>query len=101
MIPLAMADVPLKYRDEDPATLAEAVALAPLVEQDAAAWLVRRLADGLESAGDLHELRAAWRRVERYGHSVPRGRLAEVARLRATVLDAEARAVRARMQVAA
>ena len=96
MSPLTMADVPLKYRQsEDEATLREAVLLVPLVEEAASAWLTRWLADGLESAGDFRQLYAAWSRVLRYGHSVPRAELMEVMVLRGVALRRYAAAVRA------
>lgn len=91
-----MADVPLKYRQsEDPKALREAVLLAPLVEESAAAWLTDYLRDGLESAGDLAQLHAAWSRVLRYGHSVPRVELLEVMVLRGVALARYAARVRA------
>lgn len=88
---LTLADVPLKYRQtEDAATLAEAVALAPLVETSARAWLAEWLRDGIETAATPAELVAAWRRVCRYGHSVPREQLREAGLLRLAALAAEA-----------
>lgn len=86
MSALTMADIPLKYRDEDPATLREALLLAPLIDEAAKAWIVEWLRDGLESAGDFRQLRTAWSRVLRYGHSVPRAGLMEVMVLRAVWL---------------
>jgi len=96
MSALTMADVPLRYRQsEDEATLAEAILLVPLVEQAAAEWLTVWLRDGLETAATPQALGAAWRRVRRYGHSVPRADLARVARIRARALRRYAAQVRA------
>lgn len=96
MIPLTMANVPLKYRQsEDEATLREAVLLVPLVEEAAAGWLLTWLRDGIETAGTPQELGAAWRRVLRYGHSVPREELARAVRIRARGLRRYAAQVRA------
>lgn len=96
MSPLTMADIPLQYRQtEDAETLRQAIALVPLVEQEARLRLVEWLRDRIESAGSPAELGAAWRQVLRYGHSVPRDRLARVARIRGRALAAEARRVRA------
>lgn len=87
MSPLTAADIPLKYlQSEDAAVLAEAVLLVPLVEEAARSWIVEWLRDGLETAGTPKELGAAWRRVRRYGHSVPHAELARVARIRARAL---------------
>lgn len=97
MSPVTMADVPLIYRQlEDPDAIREAILLAPSVEAQASAWLVRWLADGLESAGDFKQLYAAWSRVLRYGHSVPRADLLEVMVLRSVWLRRYEARVRAR-----
>lgn len=96
-----MADVPLKYRQtETPATLAEAVALAPLVESSARARLAEWLRDGIETAATPAELITAWRRVCRYGHSVPREQLREAGLARLAALAAEADRTLARKAVA-
>lgn len=101
MSAVTLADVPLKYRQsEDEATLREAVLLVPLVEQAAAEWITVWLRDGLETAENPRALGAAWRRVLRYGHSVPRADLARVARIRARALRREAARIRARKTVA-
>jgi hypothetical protein len=75
-----MADVPLRYRQsEDEATLLEAVLLAQGAEESASTWMTDWLRDGLEAAGNPRELKAAWARVVRYGHSVPTEKLLDVA----------------------
>lgn len=95
---LTMADVPLDLRQsQDEATLREALALANLVEAEAPSRLVAWLRDGLESAGDPVELKAAWARVVRYGHSLPDGTLSALldvaARRLAAMRKAEQQAV--------
>lgn len=90
---LTMADVPLDLRQsQDEATLREALALADLVEAEAPTRLTAWLRDGLETAGDPVELKAAWARVLRYGHSVPTQALLDVAARRLWAMrKAEAR----------
>lgn len=103
MTALTIADIPLRFRQsEDEATLRAALDLAEFVEQSASEWLTGWLRDGLETAASPVELKVAWARVLRYGHSVPTEALLDVAARRLWRLrKSEAQHARAQQAVAA